>query len=513
MNRHIHHHKNKLQPLSSNTKNLLKKIKISMTKKKNREIIDHYKIPLLTSKSFKHKKSKYKKKDTHRLKNKYSKKKEENKHIKHNKDTYISKLIDLYYDNDNVSKQYLNTAHKNLHILPHQRRVIVFGDVHGDLEATLECFIIAKCINKITLPKDKSVKNMNSFFKKLKWIGGDTYVVQLGDQIDRVRPQRWDSNDITKDNAFKDEGTTLEILYLFYYLNELASKNEGRVFSIIGNHEIMNVEADFRYVSLKEFKCFKNHLIKTYKRNSKYPYDSNTLKNNSHKFKYSKTKKRNKFDDINDTYSNNIYKNINIDYDDNFTEVPEGFRERLYAFSPTGICANLIGSNNYVLLQIGNWLFCHGSPVLETIQTYTMDLINNIVSMYLLGIDNKNKYIEQHYYNITKSHNNSVLWNRTFGDTNINNEKEKELLNKLDTILNEYNNKNNVYHKATHIAIGHTTQYSSNKGINSICNNRVWRCDVGMSRAFGSRESGSHRNPQVLEILNINGIEQINILK
>ena len=26
-----------------------------------------------------------------------------------------------------------------------------------------------------------------------------------------------------------------------------------------------------------------------------------------------------------------------------------------------------------------------------------MDLINNIVSMYLLGIDNKNKYIEKHY--------------------------------------------------------------------------------------------------------------------
>ena len=263
---------------------------------------------------------------------------------------------------------------------------------------------------------------MNSFFKKLKWIGGDTYIVQLGDQIDRVRPQKWDHNDITKDSAFNDEGTTLEILYLFYYLNELASKNEGRVFSIIGNHEIMNVEADFRYVSLKEFKCFKNHLIKTYKRNSKYPYASNTLKNNSHKFKQQKTKKRNKFYDIKDTH-NNSHNDTNNDNDE-FTQVPEGFRERLYAFSPTGICANLIGSNSYVLLQIGNWLFCHGSPVLETMETYTMDLVNNIVSMYLLGIDNKNKYIEQHYNNLTKTHNNSVLWNAAFGDTHIDNEKE-----------------------------------------------------------------------------------------
>ena len=68
---------------------------------------------------------------------------------------------------------------------------------------------------------------MNHFFKQLKWIGEDTYVVQLGDQIDRVRPQKWDHNDITRDNAFKDEGSTLEILYLFYYLNELAQKRQG----------------------------------------------------------------------------------------------------------------------------------------------------------------------------------------------------------------------------------------------------------------------------------------------
>ena len=495
---------NKKQPLSSNTKKLLKKIKISMTKKTNRKTITNYKTPSVITNSFKHKQKKCKDtpyKDTLH---------------KNKKETYITKLVDLYYNNDTIATHYLNTAHKKMHILPQQRRVIVFGDVHGDLEATVECFIIAKCIDKIKLPKDKSVKNMDLFFKKIKWIGKDTYVVQLGDQIDRVRPQKWDHNDITTDNAFKDEGTTLEILYLFYYLNELASKDKGRVFSIIGNHEIMNVEADFRYVSLKEFKCFKQHLIKTYKKNSKYPYTSNSIKHNSYKFKNTKKNIRENNKSENNKSENNKSENNNNSNNSNnkeFTKVPEGFRERLYAFSPTGLCANLIGSNNYVLLQIGNWLFCHGSPVLETIQTYTMDLVNNIVSMYLLGIDNKKKYIEQHYYAITKSNNNSVLWNREFGNTHIDNEKEKHLLTKLNTILLEYNTKNNVYTKATHIAIGHTTQYSSNKGINSICNERVWRCDVGMSRAFGSVEKASHRNPQVLEILNSNGEEKITILQ
>ena len=95
---------------------------------------------------------------------------------------------------------------------------------------------------------------MNNFFKKLEWIGNDTYIVQLGDQIDRVRPQNWDNNKLTIDSAYKDEGSTLEIFYLFYYLDKLARESKGRVFSIIGNHEIMNVEGDFRFVSLKEFK-------------------------------------------------------------------------------------------------------------------------------------------------------------------------------------------------------------------------------------------------------------------
>ena len=472
----------KYQGLSGETKHLLRRIKINMTKKKNRDYIKKYDIPKQNSQHYKYKNTKL----HYKSKQHYT------------PDTYISKLINMYYNNDNVSKNYITTAHKKLHILPQQRRVIVFGDIHGDLEAAIDCFTIAGCINKIKLPSNKSVKNMNAFFKKLKWIGKDTYVVQLGDQIDRVRPQNWDHNEITQDNAYKDEGSTLEILYLFYYLNELAQKDEGRVFSIIGNHEIMNIEADFRYVSLKEFKCFKQHLIKTYKKNSQFPYHSSTLKNNSYKFK--NTKKNN--------HDNNH------DNNKEFTNVPEGFRERLYAFSPTGLCANLIGQNNYVLLQIGHWLFCHGGPVVDTVNTYTVDLINNIVSMYLLGIDTNDKYIEKHYTIIAKSKNkNNILWSRDFGETIIDDKKEKQLINQLDTVLNEYNTKNSVINNATHIAIGHTTQYTANKGINSICNERVWRCDVGMSKAFGNRTNDSHRNPQVLEILNSNGEEKITILQ
>ena len=289
----------------------------------------------------------------------------------------------------------------------------------------------------------------------------------------------------------------------------------------------MNVEGDFRYVSLQEFKSFKNHLKSTYHRNSKFPYNSKTLINTSHRLtKQKKHKISNTNTKSKDKHS--IFKN----------NLPEGYRERLYAFSPTGLCANYIGSNSYTILQIGNWLFCHGSPVLNTVKSYTAEEMNNIVSMYLLGIETDNNQNEKHYNKIAKSNtvsdgssdgseidsNESILWDRTFGEVEIDPQRESILTKKLDSILAAYNKKNNGYininnklhsnissianTKATNIAVGHTIQFAGDKGINSICNSRVWRCDVGMSRAFGDNTNEPLRKPQVLEILN----DKINII-
>jgi hypothetical protein len=416
--------------------------------------------------------------------------------LKHHKIThnYINTLIHLYYDNDMVSTQYLATAHKKTNIFPPQKRMIVIGDIHGDFDAAIKCFVLAKCIEPIDPPVNKTVENMDVFFNKLKWIGDETYVVQLGDQIDRVRPQTWDKNDITNDEAFEDEGSTLEIFYLFFYLDILARESNGRVFSILGNHEIMNVDGDFRYVSQKEFKSFKTHLSNTYHRNSRFPYHSKTLKNNTHKlYAYD--------DSFLEEEMNKSGKHANAK-----TVIHiKGFKERLFAFAPTGICSNMMALNNYTMLQIGNWLFCHGSPTLTTLNKYTIDLINSVVSMYLLGIDSHKQVIENHYDMITDSKNDSILWNRDFGESGESSESDKKLCNLLDKILISYNKNNNNTNDlniATHIALGHTPQFNDGVGMNSICNNRVWRCDVGMSKAFGDNTNDEYRKPQVLEILN-----------
>jgi hypothetical protein len=423
---------------------------------------------------------------------------------------YISKLIKLYYNNDDVSNNYLSTAHKMTHMFAPQKRIIVIGDIHGDFEVAIKCLILAKCIEDIAPPQKKTVNAMDTFFNTLKWIGGDTYIVQLGDQIDRIRPQKWDANDISHESAYEDEGSTLEIFYLFHYLNELAQKQGGRVLSILGNHEIMNVDGDFRYVSKKEFHCFKEHLKNIYHRHSKFPYHSKTLKKNRIKL-------------TNDNKNSNIH-----------TKLPIGYKERLYAFSPTGLCANLMARNYYTMLQIGNWLFCHGSPTLHISRNYTIDLVNNIVSLYLLGIESNDNLLEKHFNNIMRPDTNiqpntpdtidtpytshtlntphtlenekSILWARTFGEKIDTQTQEKQLSELLSTILSQYNIKNNNkldIMKAKYIAIGHTPQFES--GINSICNKKVWRCDIGMSRAFKNNDSDvEERNIQVLEIFNGN---------
>ena len=494
---------------------MIRKSKLGETKKYIYKNIMKHKNGSKSNNS--HNKPKYIKVKTHKLntisRNKYEEKhrlvkelsRQSHRQSRYTPKNYIHELVNLYYNNDNVVNKFSEYKKTKQHIFPEHRRVVVIGDIHGDLDVAIKCLILAKCINDIKVPQNKSVSSMNNFFKELKWIGDDTYIVQLGDQIDRVRPQNWDQNEVTRDSAFKDEGSTLEIFYLFYHLDNLARQHNGRVFSILGNHEIMNVEGDFRYVSLEEFKCFKEHLETVYHRNSKFPYHSRTLKNNSYKLE-----NENANENANENENNN---NKNHTY----AKLPSGYRERLYAFSPTGLCANMLGCNNYTILQIGNWLFCHGSPVLKILKKYTTDMLNNYVSMYLIGMDNdttdSNKQdtgepsLEKHYHNITRSSSKSVLWNRDFGETEIDDNLEDTLLTQLDIILEEYNNKNKEGQMkngspATHIAVGHTIQDTDKQGINSICEGRVWRCDVAMSKAFGDNKISKYRQPQVLEILN-----------
>jgi len=97
---------------------------------------------------------------------------------------------------------------------------VAFGDVHGDLSATRRALKIAGAID------DQD-----------HWIGGHLVVVQTGDQLDRGGDER-------------------AILDLFERLSVEARRAGGSFTALIGNHEIMNVSGDLRYVTEEGFADF-----------------------------------------------------------------------------------------------------------------------------------------------------------------------------------------------------------------------------------------------------------------
>jgi hypothetical protein len=103
---------------------------------------------------------------------------------------------------------------------PQARRIVAIGDLHGDLSATRNALLLAGVIDENDL-----------------WVGGTTVVVQTGDQLDRG----------------DDE---LEILDLLDALTLQAQAAGGAVHVLNGNHELMNVKQDLRYVTLGGFLDF-----------------------------------------------------------------------------------------------------------------------------------------------------------------------------------------------------------------------------------------------------------------
>ena len=97
---------------------------------------------------------------------------------------------------------------------PKVDKLVAIGDIHGDLEAAIKALKLAGVISL-------SIPNNTTDIKSINWTGRNTWVVQLGDQIDRVRP-----NDLVNDlctpgdsGLVDDEGSDLKIIWLFEKLH------------------------------------------------------------------------------------------------------------------------------------------------------------------------------------------------------------------------------------------------------------------------------------------------------
>jgi hypothetical protein len=122
--------------------------------------------------------------------------------------------------------------------LSSHKRIIVIGDVHGDIRRFKNILVHANIINN-----------------DLEWIAEppETIIIQLGDQIDSLNRTTTEDWEVLKD---------YEMIYFTDNLNLIARAKGGYCISLIGNHELMNVIGDFSYVSKNSSSDIRQQLFK-----------------------------------------------------------------------------------------------------------------------------------------------------------------------------------------------------------------------------------------------------------
>jgi hypothetical protein len=182
---------------------------------------------------------------------------------------------------------------------PAPPRLVAIGDLHGDLDATRRVFRLAGA----TDAKDA-------------WVGGKLVVVQTGDAIDRGDEDR-------------------AILDFLERLKDEAAKAGGELIAMSGNHEIMNAQFDFRYVTPGAFAKFTNV----------------TPKNDATAAVLSK--------------------------------LDSTQRGRAAAFAPGGPYATMI-ARRPIVFRVGDSIFAHGGVLPKHVK-YGLDRINDEARAWLLG--------------------------------------------------------------------------------------------------------------------------------
>lgn len=178
---------------------------------------------------------------------------------------------------------------------PAPARVVAFGDLHGDLDAAKRVLRLAGAIDA-----------------RDAWIGKDLVVVHTGDAVDRGDDDR-------------------AVLDFLEKVKTEARAAGGQAVLLSGNHEIMNVTFDFRYVTERSFHAFDEHAA----------HAPPSL------------------------------------------SVPAAERGRATAFAPGGPYAKML-ADRPIVARVGDSIFVHGGVLPKHVK-YGLDRINEATRAWLLG--------------------------------------------------------------------------------------------------------------------------------
>jgi hypothetical protein len=184
-----------------------------------------------------------------------------------------------------------------------QVRIVAVGDVHGAYA------------DFVGILQRTSLIDSN-----LQWIGGTSVLVQTGDAVDRGPDTR-------------------KCLDLLMELERQAKKQNGRVVVLLGNHEVMTIVGDLRYVELEDYAGFATD--------------------------QSEKVREQAYQEYRDFLSAHLnHRNAALPEDEAarrkwMAEHPLGYFERRDAFGPEGVYGRWIRQHE-AIAQVGDVLFMHG---------------------------------------------------------------------------------------------------------------------------------------------------------
>jgi hypothetical protein len=224
----------------------------------------------------------------------------------------------------------LSLAQQSPAVVASADRIVAVGDVHGDF--TDLCLILQRA---------QLVDEQNH------WVGGRATLVQAGDVIDRGPKGR-------------------EAMDLLMALQTEATRSGGNVVPLLGNHEVMNIIGDLRYVTPPNYAAFANSESE---KRRKAGYKQYATWAASHAESLAAIKQP----------------GVPASEQQWMAEHPAGFLEYREAFSPKGKYGKWVRQHAAVV-EIGGIIFLHGG-IPPGLTSMSLDQINKQVREEIENFD------------------------------------------------------------------------------------------------------------------------------
>jgi hypothetical protein len=314
--------------------------------------------------------------------------------------------------------------------------------------------------------------------KQNQWTGGKTTFVQVGDLLDRGPKPR-------------------EVMDLMMALEKEAAPAGGRVVSLLGNHEVMNIMGDLRYVTPVNYASFADG---NSEERQKAAYDEYVKWRASHASLLAE-----------------LPQPMELTEAEWMARHPAGFVEQREAFGPKGEYGKWLRGHAAVA-EIEGIIFLHGGIHPDLGKT-KLDAMNNRIHDEIKAFDASKQYLQNEklilpFFNLQEI--NNVLQAEVIAELKshvpTNDERRakiQELLRHVDWLsvrvdgplwfrgYDQWSDEEGAPqvskllegYKATHLVVGHTVQKGGR--IRPRFGNRVFLIDTGMLSSYypGGRAS------------------------